>query len=159
MKLRYIKLRSALTLTLLFLCGIIASAQKTADGGQKWRKEFQEFKYKFLAQEMELKEEQQKRFFELYSGMESEKRKVHSEYLKARHKVRHEKNLTDADYEAATTAITEEKLKDAQIEKNYDERFKTILTPRQHFKMKEAEWKFQKKVMELRGRKCKRDKK
>lgn len=127
-------------------------AQNDCKPKGNWKKELQDFKFKFLAQEIELKEDQKKKFFDLYARMEAEKIKVHDECRQARDVLKKSKNPTEAEYDAVSNAFSSEKLKHAQIEKYYDEKFRTILSAKQLYKLKTAEWKFQKKMMELHGR-------
>lgn len=137
-------------------------AQKK-DGAKKdkaeWRKELQDFKYKYLAQEMELKEDQQTKFFELYSKMESElntAKKDCNATCKAVKKAGD--TATDAQYEKAVDAMINEDIIEGQIKKRYYEEFKKFLTPKQLYQLKESERKFYKKLKEMR-KKGKKDKK
>ena len=120
----------------------------TTDKREDWKKELQEFKYQYLAQEVELTDEQQKTFFEMYSLMEAEKAKVGQECRRLRKKAKAE-NATDADYDAAVNAMIDIKLLEAQIEKRYYEKFKTILSSKQLYLLKRAEHKFMKKLMQM----------
>lgn len=113
-------------------------------------KEVQDFKLKFLAQEMELREDQQKKFFELYNQMSDEKGKLFRETKNLEKKLTDSKDASDSEYEAVSKAITAAKEKDAEIEKKYDEKFSQFLSAKQVFKMKEAEGKFRDKMREMR---------
>lgn len=128
-------------------------AQKKGADKEAMRREVQEFKLKFLAQEMELKEDQQKKFFELYNQMDAEKVKVFKETRALEKKLNAAANASDAEYEAVSKAITEAKEKDAAIDKKYDEKFATFLTSKQIFKMKSAEEKFRAKMREMHHKK------
>lgn len=119
---------------------------------QGMRQELKEFKMKFLAQEMELKEDQQTRFFELYSQMESEKEKLRRDTKALEKKVKEGKNLTDEEYRKANRAQTEYKEKEAEIEKKFDEEFSKFLTQKQIMIMKSAEEKFRVKTHEMRDK-------
>lgn len=128
-------------------------AQKNGGDKEAMRREVQEFKLKFLAQEMELKEDQQKKFFELYNQMDAEKVKIFKETRALEKKLNAAANASDAEYEAVSKAITEAKEKDAAIDKKYDEKFATFLTSKQIFKMKAAEEKFRAKMREMHHKK------
>lgn len=116
-------------------------------------REFKEFKMKFLAQEIDLKEDQQKQFFEVYGQMMQERRKIFEQTHKLERKVKKDKNASEEDYAALSNAMTEAKARDAEIEKTYDAKFATFLTNKQIFKLKSAEEKFRKKVQEMRKKK------
>ena len=119
------------------------------------KREIQEFKLKFLAQEMDLEESKHKQFFDLYTQLEEERQKVIRDTNALEKKLKNVEDATDAEYEAVSKAITSAKEKEAEIEKRYDEKFSQFLSPRQIFKMKSAEQKFRDKMREMRRNKCK----
>lgn len=143
-------------LTFLFavvlVCGV-AVAQKDGHNHKSrsdMAKEIQEFKLKFLAQEMELKEDQQKKFFDTYNEMTEERQKVYQSSRELTRKVKHDANATEEDYRRATEAQAEAKDMDIAIEKKYDKKFSTFLTSKQMYKMKNAEEKFRKRMQEMK---------
>lgn len=141
-------------LMMLILAAIIpAAAQQKGKDRETMRKEVHEFKLKYLAQEMDLKEDQQKKFFDLYNQMCDEKIKVFRETRQLENRLAKTSDASESEYEAVTKAITAAKEKDAEIEKRYDEKFAKFLTPKQIFKMKEAEGKFRDKMREMRHKK------
>lgn len=135
---------------LLLTALVPAAAQNKGKDRQAMRREVEEFKLKYLAQEMDLKEDQQKKFFELYGEMSKEKKKLFKETKALEKRLAESADASEAEYEAVSKAITDSKEKDAQIEKRYDEKFAEFLTPRQIFKMKSAEQKFREKMHEMR---------
>lgn len=147
-------MRKLIIMLILALSGIALPAMAQRDNkcarNDKMWSEMQEFKMKFLAQEMDLREDQQKRFFELYGQMSAEKRRLFQETKALEKKLKADKNATDAEYAAVSRALTSAKEKDAEIEKRYDEKFSTFLSAKQIFKMKAAEDKFRNKLHELR---------
>ncbi len=139
---------------MLFLVALLpAVAQNKGKSREDIRREVQEFKLKFLAQEMDLKEDQQKQFFEVYTRMTDERARTVSEARRLEKKLAATKDASEAEYEAVSKAITAAKEKDAEIEKRYDEKFAQFLTPKQIFKMKAAEEKFRDKIHEMRHKK------
>lgn len=114
------------------------------------RKEMLEFKIKYLSQEMDLSKEQQEKFTELYRQMNEEKRVLFRATRAAEKKVSNAANATDADYEAAASAMTQMKEKDAEIDKKYDKKFATFLSSKQIFKMKAGEDKFRQRMHKMR---------
>lgn len=147
-----------LTAFFLLLVSFVAGAysQEKGDGKgdrHKMRQELEDFKMKFIAQEIDLKEDQQQRFFDLYKKMNEEKFKVFKDTRQLEKKVKSDKNATDADYENLNKAITEARRKDAEIEKKYDEQFLKIISARQLLKMKDAEEKFRHKMHDMRKKK------
>lgn len=130
-----------------------ASADKNKGDKAEMRKELKEYKMKFLAQEMNLKEEQQKKFFELYGKMWDEKEKLHHDVKEMEKKLKKDDKLTDAEYGKVSKAINEAKEKEAALEGKYDAMFSKFLTSEQMVKMKSAEEKFKARMRELRDSK------
>ena len=128
-----------------------ADRKKKANSGDNRRKEMHDFKLRFLAQEMKLREDQQKQFITVYTQMTEEKEANMNQVRRAMVRVKKLDNPTDADYTAATDGMIRGHEQDLAIEKKYEERFKTFLSPKQIFSMKEAERKFREKLRGMRG--------
>lgn len=136
----------------MLLATVFATAQEHKRSREEMRREILEFKMKFLAQEMELKADQQQKFFDLYSRMEEEKFKAFHDACKMERELKKKKDASEAEYQAAHEAMERSKEKIAEIEKHYDRQFAEFLTRKQIFKMKEAEDKFRMKMREMRGK-------
>lgn len=137
---------------LILLLAVLAPAVAQKHQGRskhEMRKEMKDFHMKFLAQEIDLKEDQQKPFFDTYSQMMEERRKIFDETRNLEKRLRDGK-ATEEEYETVTAALTNAKERDAAIEKKYDEKFSKILTPKQLYKLKEAEEKWRAKMQEMR---------
>lgn len=124
-----------------------ASARKQCKR-DTWFKEMQQLKHDYLVKELNLSREQQTKFFPLYDQMENEKKKLFDQ-TRAMEKSVAEKGdkATDLELEKASDAIVEMKGRESSIEKKYYYRFKQILTPRQIFKLHDAERKFQRQMV------------
>lgn len=145
----------ALLAILTFISPLAAQNKNRGKDRAEMKREIQEFKLKFLAQEMDLEESKHKQFFDLYTQLEEERQKVIRDTKALEKKLKNVEDATDAEYEAVSKAITSAKEKEAEIEKRYDEKFSQFLSPRQIFKMKSAEQKFRDKMREMRRNKCK----
>lgn len=145
------RIYTILLLGLLLIIAIPAAAQKKSRP-EMW-KEMQEFKIKFLSQEMELKDSQIKQFSEIYMKMSEEKGALFRETRKLERKLKSNKEATDEDYAAMSKQLTEVKERDAAIDKKYDAQFAEFLTSKQIFKMKAAEEKFREKMHQMRHKK------
>lgn len=141
------------------LSGVYAQGAHGKGCSPKMLKEIKEFKLKFLAQEMELTEAQQKPFFDLYNSMMEAKHKVFSHARRLERRLKKNPSATEADYKAAADAMSEAKRRDAEIECEYDAKFAEILSQKQLYKMKEAEDTFRKKMRDIHGRKVRRSSK
>lgn len=141
-------------LLLIFFAALMVPAFAQNKGGksrEEMFREVQEYKMKFLAQEMELKEDQIARFNELYEKMSQEKGKNFREMRKLEKSLK--KDASEQEYKLVSDKISECKVKDAEIDKEYDAKFATFLSQKQIYKMKAAEEKFRKKMMEMHHKK------
>ncbi len=153
-------MKKIILLMIITICGL-STAFAQGHGGKNRRqmmKELTEFKMKYLAQEMDLDDEQKEKFSALFYEMSEKRLACMREAWKLERKVRKSENATEADYEAAAEAMNKAKAEDVSIEKEYDNQFSQFLTPKQIFKMKAAEKAFNEKMREMRH-KAKRDKK
>lgn len=118
----------------------------------KVEKELQDFKIKYLAQEMELRADQQAKFVEVYSRKMNEIRKIYETPMKLQHKVKHNKKATPEEYQKASDMMSDAKVQEGKVDRKYDEEFKKFLSSKQIYKMKQAEGEFRKKLQELRSK-------
>lgn len=81
--------------------------------------------------------------------MEKEKENVRKKTRQLEKTIKNNAKATDAQYEAVAIAITDAQINNAQIEKNYYTKFKSILTPKQMYLMKKAERKFTHRLMKM----------
>lgn len=137
-------------LVLLVFAAIPAVAHDKGLSPEK-RKEFREYKMKFLAQEMGLKDDARKKFFEVYNQLSDERMDIRREMHAINKKIK-ENTATDVDY----ATLTRLKEQDAEIEKKYDGKFAQFLSGKEIFKMKEAENVFRQKLHEMKAKKQKR---
>ncbi|MDE6340358.1 MAG: hypothetical protein K2K97_11315, partial [Muribaculaceae bacterium] len=98
-------------LLLLIACVAIsgaAYAQKKGPGKnrEEMRKELREFKMKFMAQEMDLKEDQQKQFTEVYGRMHDERMKLFEQTKGLERKLKKGENVSDEEYAQLNKTLT-----------------------------------------------------
>lgn len=117
---------------------------------EKMFRDVQEFKMKYLAQEMELSEVQKKKFFETYEEMMESKKECYQEAVVMDRRLKEEKDASEADYQQVRNAFNEANSNWNAIEKEYDEKFSEFLTQKQIYKMKEAESSFRAKFDEMK---------
>ena len=130
--------------------GIAFSHEENHEKRDKMFREVQEFKMKYLAQEMDLSEVQKKKFFELYEEMCKSKKECYHDAVEMDRKLKEEKNPTDQEYQQVRNAFNESNTKWSDIEKQYDDKFSEFLTQKQMYKMKEAEQSFRTKLEEMK---------
>lgn len=132
--------------------GIALSFAQTDDQNKIDRriKEVQEYKMKYIAQEMELSEAQKKKFFEVYQEMNTAKFNCYKDAVNMDRNLRQDKNATEQDYQQVTEAFNKANDEWAQYEKTYNEKFSEFLTQKQIYKMREAENSFRAKFEEMK---------
>lgn len=125
--------------------------QKNGDREQ-WMTEMRQYKRTYLTRELGLSREQQNSFYPLYEEMEDKVEQVNSDARTMEKRVSELPDATDLDYEKATEAIYDAAVKSAQIEREYMEKFKSILSKKQLFKLKAAERQFTREIMKQHQR-------
>ncbi|MBR5332644.1 MAG: Spy/CpxP family protein refolding chaperone [Muribaculaceae bacterium] len=134
----------------------IIAKDKKKNNREEWYAQMRHHKHDFIDDELDLTDEQEAKFFPIYDAMEDELRKVQHETRKLEKQV-DDKDATDVEYDAASKAIIELKKKEADIELKYFDKFKTVLSSKQIFKLKKAEKKFTRKIMNAHNKKHKKD--
>ena len=126
-----------------------ALAQENADSvqndgnRQKWLNDVKDYKYQMLEREAQMTPEQAEVFFPIYQEMEN---KVFLVNLEARQREMQVSdnfdNATDEDFRLAAQALSDVKVLEAEIEKEYYPQFAKILSDKQLFLLKRAETHF-----------------
>lgn len=136
----------ALTL-IVATTAIAAAAAPPADGRrardndrEQWFAQLRQFKHEYFTKELGLTAEQQTRFFALYDAMDAERRGLKRAVRKAEKTLKEKgKSATDADYEKVSKEVYSMKGQINDIEMKYYEQFKTVLTTKQLYQLKEVE--------------------
>lgn len=132
-----------LSALLLLSISLSAPAQTPDDSGrEKILDELRNYKHEFLARELGLSREQQRAFFTVYDEMDDRLMTINDETRELERTVFENEKCTDTEAEAAARAIFEQKQKEGNIELEYFDKFKTILTPKQLVKLKSTEKRF-----------------
>lgn len=149
-------MRKIYTLLVICLLGVgCAFAQSKGDNkcNPGLKKELQEFKLKFVAQEINLRDDQRAPFTDAYSRMMEEEDAIFRQIGDANRRLKETAKPTAADYEYVNSVMVDAKAKSAALEKKYDEEFAKFLTPEQRYQMKEAEHKFRRKMEQMCAKK------
>lgn len=138
-----------LIIALIILPLASAFAQENADSvsndgnRRKWLNDVKDYKYQMLEREAQMTPEQAKMFFPLYQEMEN---KVFMVNLEARQREMQVSDnfddATDEDFKQAAQALSDVKVLEAEIEKEYYPQFAKILSNKQLFLLKRAETHF-----------------
>lgn len=127
-------------------------AQKDDSNRQQWIQEMRQYKRTYLTKELGLNQSQQNRFLPLYEEMEEQTFRISDEARQMEKRISEMENPSDTELEKATEAQNEARLRVAEIERDYMEKFKGILTSRQLFELNSVERNFQKDMLKQHHR-------
>lgn len=111
------------------------------------REAFQAKRNAYITAEVGLTPEEAALFIPLCNELQVKKFEVGHECRKLSKELKRNSDATDADYTKTIDTCVEVDLKQAQLEKDYYERFKKILSPKKLYKYKRAELKFARDFM------------
>lgn len=116
-------------------------------------KELRDYKHNYLAKELSLSKDQQQKFFPVYDEMEDNVAEMNEETRLLEKKVSDNmEDATDLELDKATEALYELKIKEGETEKDYAEKFKSILSKKQLFQLKNAERNFNRELLQHQSR-------
>lgn len=110
-----------------------------AERQQKWREQLREYKHKYLVQDLNLSAEQQDKFFPLYDEMTDRLETLNNEAREIQQKIKGDAKLSDVALDAYSRRLFEQKQLESEIELEYYDKFKTILTSKQLARLKLTE--------------------
>lgn len=138
---------------LILFAALLGTFAASAQAGKKCSpemiKEIREFKVKFIAQEIGLRDDQRTRFVETYNSLMEEEGILFGEMRAIKKRLKNRKDVSDAEYNQVSQAMTENKEKSLALEKKYDALFSKFLSAKQVYEMKDAEMKFRRKMEQM----------
>lgn len=143
-----------LVLSLTFGYGPVFAQKNHGDNHNKleWMAKMRKVKHDFLSKELQLTDAQKKEFFEIYDRNESARRRIEHD-MRQREKAVEQKGdaATDAELDSiiANQFSIEERL--GAVDRSFLPQFRKVLTRRQLARLKHAERKFNRKLMEQRN--------
>ena len=130
---------------------------KKKHGGKshaEMRKEMRDYKLKFLLQEMDLKDDSdtKAKFSELFIEHFETQGKLFKEKRQAKKALEAKSNPSDADYQAYQKVEKSVKEREQAADRQYRGNLEKILSPKQRYKLQQAEDKFRDKMQEMRAK-------
>ena len=119
------------------------------------REAIQAQKNAFITAELKLTPEEAAAFIPLSEELEKKKFEANQQCRKLSRELKHKSNLSDSDYDKVIQVCLDVKVEEAQLEKEYYEKFRKILTPEKLYKHRSAELKFAKSIFSPRLKKDK----
>lgn len=148
-------MKKLILIALMMVAAATAAPSAEAQGKasrEQWMTEMRQYKRNYLAKELELTKEQQNKFFPLYETMEDECAALDEDTRQMERRISQAADASDLEYEKATEAMYDTKVKQAEIEREYAAKFKEVLTPKQLFRLKDADRKFARTMMRQHNR-------
>lgn len=142
--------------TFSVLISISAFAQGEKSGRHFDKEAFLAKRNAFITAEVGLTPEEAAQFIPLCNEFRQKMFEVGHSCRKFQRKMHRMEKVTDADYTRAIDECLEVRLKEAQLEKEYYEKFKKILSPEKLYKYRDAEYKFARSFMKGEGHKKKK---
>lgn len=137
----------------------IAPSFAQKDGGNhskrhaEMMRELQEFKIKYLIQEAQITKEQQPEFVRIYTELNNAKMSLFKTYHDNQKSLKAKASPTDEDYNKVSEEMAGSKSAEGALDMKCYQQLKKLLTPHQLYKLKEAEMKFNRKMMKMRDQK------
>ena len=119
----------------------------TDEDRQRIRSEIRSYKHEFLARELEMSREQQREFFPVYDEMDGAVDRINFETRELERKVSQKADASEVEIEAAARAVFSQKSAEGEVEKQYFDRFRQILSGKQLLRLRKAERKFTQRLM------------
>lgn len=136
---------------LVFLLGFTFVFMLNVQGQDNKKFDIERFKKEridFLIKEIGLTNQESKVFIPLCDELMSKKFELNREIRRKGREVRQKgTRATAADYESLNDQTMDNKIKEAQLDKEYYQKFKTVLSPEKIYKYQRAESKFMRRTV------------
>lgn len=144
----------ALLFIATFTFAVSTDAHKGKDGKNhaEMIRELQDFKIKFLIQEAEITKDQQADFVKIYTELSNAKLNLMKEGHDEQKALRAKASPTDEDYYRVSEKLAGAKSAEGALEMKYYQQLKKLLSPKQLYKLKDAELKFNRKMMKMKDK-------
>lgn len=149
------KLIILLAIFAAFSLSLSAQQRKTRLSGEQLKQglaEMRAYKHRLLVKELDLKEAQQQKFFDIYDKMDDDLMTAGRETRDLERKTLDNEKATDAECSAVSRALFEQKKKEGEIELNYYDKLAEVLTARQLLKLKSVERRIAMNLAKYHGR-------
>lgn len=130
---------AAIMLTILAVGPVCAQQPKEDSGRDRIFTEIRAYKHDVLIKTLDLTKEQQREFFPVYDELDDKLIQINTETRDLERRVAADADASDTEIEAAAQAVYSQKEREGKVEKEYYDKFKDILTPRQLLNLKNAE--------------------
>jgi hypothetical protein len=130
---------------------------KNFNGQKNFKNRFEEFynmKREYLVKEVGMTKDEEEKFFPIYDELQKKKFEEQMNLRKKMKEVDHNKTgVSQQVYMDVADAMSNIKLKEAQLESEYFKKFKNILSPEKLFKFQHAEMRFNMEILKKKENK------
>ena len=139
-----------LTLIVAIQFNIVGVSAQGQGNRQVFGNDFWEKRNTFIKAEVGLTDDEASKFISLENEFKQKIFEVGRECRSMARESQNKQKMTDAEYSKLTDCYLDTRIKEAQLEKEYFDRFKRILKPEKLFKYQEADAKFQRELINMR---------
>lgn len=139
-------------ISLLFFFSVVTFFANGQENRKFNLEEFKKNRSEFLKKEIGLTKEEEKKFIPISDELMKKKYDLNRQLRQESRTLRSKEKMTDADYEAIVKKTLETKAKEVELEKEYYEKFKKVLSPEKIYKYQMAEMKLAKNMVHNRER-------
>lgn len=100
---------------------------------------FEKNKQEFIIEHAELTQEEAAKFFPLNSELQKKKIELHRKHQEDMRLTKESKDISDEEYEQLIKENINLKIKEAELDKEYSEKFNKLMSPQKLFKAQQAE--------------------
>jgi len=138
-------MRKLIILTILFgISSFAFSHHRNFDQSEESRKRIEAQKISYITQELDLSPAEAQQFWPIYNELEKKKRELKNKKRSLFKKIKHNhENLSDQELNSISDEIIDIRIKGANLEKEYHNKYKKILPIRKVMSLYHAEKKFQ----------------
>lgn len=145
-------MKSFLVLLVCSLYAVVPSIAQDRSDRDQWMNEIRQYRRVYFTKELGLSKEQQNKFFAIYDEMEEQISRIDEDTRVMERRIAEATDASDVEYEKATEAMYDAKVSQAELERNYMEKFKNVLDKKQLFELKSVERQFQRDMLKQHQR-------
>ncbi|HZK26674.1 MAG TPA: hypothetical protein VFD00_03935, partial [Thermoclostridium sp.] len=125
-------------ISFLFVNVLFINAQDTSKSLMNLQA-FEKSKQEFIIKEAGLTQEEAESFFPLNSELQKKKLDLHRKHKEDMKQTKESENISDEEYEHLLKENINLKMKEAELDKEYSEKFNKLMSPEKLFKAQQAE--------------------
>lgn len=148
--------KTIICLTALLLAAGGIHAQDKSDQRLS-EEEFREKQKAFIAQRAALSPEESQKFFPLFFELQDKKKALNDSVRRNMRQIKRMKTVTPVQYERALDQMYDNRVRAAQMDKEYYLKFKGMLSPQKIYKVQRAEMHFKRDIVKKKMEKEKKD--